>query len=62
MDISKISDLEKAIAEKRKQYLALQYEIFKFEKEGKTPPKEIIEHARKLRTSPEISKEQTCLN
>ena len=62
MDIPKISDLEKAIAEKRKQYLALQYEIFKFEKEGKTPPKEIIEQARKIRTSPEISKEQTCLN
>ena len=62
MDIPKISDLEKAIAEKRKQYLALQYEIFKFEKEGKPPPKEIIEQARKIRTSPEISKEQTCLN
>ena len=62
MDIPKISDLEKAIAEKRKQYLALQYEIFKFEKEGKLPPKVIIEQARKMRTSPEISKEQTCLN
>ena len=62
MDIPKISDLEKAIAEKRKQYLALQYEIFKFEKEGKSPPKEIIEQARKIRISPEMSKEQTCLN
>ena len=62
MDIPEISDLEKAIAEKRKLYLALQYEIFKYERQGKVPPKDIIEQARKIRTSPEISKEQACSN
>ena len=62
MDILKISDLEKAIAEKRKQYLALLYQMFKFEKKGGRPPKEIIEQARKIRSSPEISKEQALLN
>jgi len=62
MDIRKISVFEKAIAEKRKQYLALLYQIFRFEKKGGRPPKEIIEQARKIRTSPEISKEQAHLN
>ena len=62
MDIPKISDLENVIAEKRKLYLALQYQIFKFEREGKPPPKEIIEQVRKIRTSPGISKEQACLS
>ena len=62
MDITKISGLEKAIVERRKQYLALEYEIFKFQRKGESPPKEIIEQARKIRTSPEISKEQACLN
>lgn len=62
MDITKISNLEKAIFERRKQYLALEYEIFKFQRKGESPPKEIIKQARKIRTSPEISKEQACLN
>jgi hypothetical protein len=62
IDITKISNLEKAIFERRKQYLALEYEIFKFQIKGESPPKEIIEQARKIRTSPEISIEQACLN
>ena len=62
MKINYINGLEKEIIEKRKQYLALQYQMFKFEKEGKFPHKKIIEQARKIRTSPEISKNKACLN
>ena len=62
MNIPIIIGLKKRIIEKRKHYLALQYQMFKLEKEGKFPPKEIIEQARKNRTSPKISKEQVPLD
>ena len=54
MDIKKTRDYKKAIAEKHKQYLALQYEIFKYQLQGKPPPTEIIEKARKIKTPPEF--------
>ena len=44
METKKTRDSKKVIAEKRKQYLALQYEIYKYEKNGQPAPKEIIEH------------------
>ena len=54
MEIKKTRDSKKVIAEKRKQYLALQYEIYKYEKSGQPIPKEIIKQARKIRSSLEL--------
>ena len=62
MKLPIISSLKKAIIEKRKQYLAFQYQKLKSELEREFPPKEIIEQAGKIRTSPEISKEQAPLD
>lgn len=50
------------MVEKRKQYLALQFEIFMFQLKGDCPRKEIVETARKLRTAVEKLEEQVIPN
>ena len=62
MDTLIVRGVEKAITERRKQYLALHYQILKSDKDGRTPPKDTIDQAIKIRTSHVISKEQACLN
>lgn len=62
MGTKKPSDLKKAIAEKHKQYLALQYEIFKYEQKGEPPPKELIKQVLKIKFSPEFVRAKRRLN
>jgi len=58
----KLNELTKAMIENRKQYLALQFEIFRFQLKGDCPLKEIVETARKLRTAVEKIEEQVIPN
>jgi hypothetical protein len=62
MGTKKPGDLKKAVAEKHKQYLALQYEIFKYQQKGEPPPEELIKQALKLKFSPELVRAKRGLN